>query len=85
MNPRESLLELINVFLSGQDRSMEVVSQIEAVAIDYFLDSDVYEILSEPLSLYRPGEGLPYVNEEEMAESLEEARRALVDNADGNE
>ncbi|MGW3563345.1 hypothetical protein ACWDSL_05495 [Streptomyces sp. NPDC000941] len=85
MNPRESLLELINVFLSGQDRSMQVVSQIEAVAIDYFLDSDVYEILSEPLSLYRPGEGLPYVNEEEMAESLEEARRALVDNTDGNE
>ena len=70
---------------------MQVVSQIEAVAIDYFLESDVYEILSEPLSLYRPGEGLPYVNEEEMAESLEEARRALldnvddVDNPDGNE
>ncbi|MEU5031347.1 hypothetical protein [Streptomyces milbemycinicus] len=85
MNPRESLLELINVFLSGQDRSMQVVSRIEAVAIDYFLDSDVYEILSEPLSLYRPGEGLPYVNEEEMAEALEEARRALVDNTDGNE
>ncbi|MDT0550247.1 MULTISPECIES: hypothetical protein [Streptomyces] len=85
MNPRESLLELINVFLSGQDRSMQVVSRIEAVAIDYFLDSDVYEILSEPLSLYRPGEGLPYVNEEEMAEALEEARRALVDNTDGDE
>lgn len=64
---------------------MQVVSRIEAVAIDYFLDSDVYEILSEPLSLYRPGEGLPYVNEEEMAEALEEARRALVDNTDGNE
>ncbi|WP_159073469.1 hypothetical protein [Streptomyces sp. RTd22] len=85
MNPRESLLKLIDVFLSGQDRSMQIVSQIEAVTIDYFLDSDVYEILSEPVSLYRPGEGLPYMDEEEMAESLEEARRALVDGTGGSE
>ncbi|MFI0821953.1 hypothetical protein ACH4TX_40250 [Streptomyces sp. NPDC021098] len=85
MNPRESLLKLIDEFLSGQDRSMQIVSQIEAVIIDYFLDSDVYEILSEPVSLYRPGEGLPYTDEEEMAESLEEARRALVDGTDGSE
>lgn len=85
MNPRESLLKLIDVFLSGQDRSMQIVSQIEAVTIDYFLDSDVYEILSESVSLYRPGEGLPYMDEEEMAESLEEARRALVDGTGGSE
>lgn len=81
MSARDDLLEMIDTFLSGRDRSMELVNRIESLLITDFLDTGLFEELTEPLSLYRPGAGNPYVDEQELADSLAQGRAMLK--ADG--
>jgi hypothetical protein len=71
------LVELVDRFLSGADRSMALVNEIEGLLIEHFGDTDLFEELTEPLALYRPGEGAQYVGEEEMAGLLRDALRRL--------
>ncbi len=73
MGPEEELRNLMGDFLSGADRSIQLVGEIEEVVVGNFLDTELFEFLAEPLSLYRPGENMPYVDETEMVEVLREA------------
>ncbi|MFG3093880.1 hypothetical protein [Streptomyces sp. NPDC048202] len=74
MTEKEELLFLIDKFISGSDTSRESVQKIEGLMIDLYLDSDVFEEASEALSLYRPGAGLPYMDEKDMSGVLAEVR-----------
>lgn len=67
------LFELANVFLSGKNRSIGLVNEIEAVLIENFLDTELFEELTEALALYNPGGGSHYVDEDEMAQLLADA------------
>ncbi|MBO0656934.1 hypothetical protein J1792_30600 [Streptomyces triculaminicus] len=78
MTPQVRLLELIDRFLAGRDRSMRLVNEIEDILVVDFMDTDVFETLTEAVSLYRPGAGAPYVSEDEMAEVLASARGLLT-------
>ncbi|WP_326598312.1 hypothetical protein [Streptomyces sp. NBC_01803] len=70
---------MIDVFLTGRDRSAQFVQEIEDVLVADFLDTPVFEVLAEVVSLYRPGAGLPYTDEEEMSEALASARDLLTE------
>ncbi|MEU9920453.1 hypothetical protein AB0H51_03865 [Streptomyces griseoluteus] len=74
MSEKGDLLHLIGEFISGRDTSMESVQKIEGLMIDLYLDSDEFEDAFEALSLYRPGAGLPYMDEKEMSGILAEVR-----------
>ncbi|MGW1835644.1 hypothetical protein [Streptomyces sp. NPDC002067] len=81
MTPNTELIEMIDEFLSGRDRSMNSIRKIENTLIEHFLDSEVFEFLAEPISLYRPWEGTPYIGEQEMAQVLSEVRAFLIDHS----
>ncbi|MFD0078545.1 hypothetical protein ACFVIY_39785 [Streptomyces sp. NPDC127166] len=73
MTPMEELKRLAQTFVDGQDRSMELVGEIEGILVSNFLGAELFESLAEAVSLYRPGEGLPYYDEEEMKLALQES------------
>lgn len=53
----ELLIGMLERFVSGEDRSAEFVDKIEGVVIEYFQDSELYEELSGPISMFSPGGG----------------------------
>jgi hypothetical protein len=67
------LCDLIARFVSGEDRSIALVQEIEGLLIEEFLDSEIFEQLTEVLALYQPGGTAPYVGEEELASELRRA------------
>lgn len=80
MTPRQQLLSVIDAYRSGADRSVDAIGKLEAILIQHYVDSEIFEYLAEPVSLYRPFCGDPYVGEEEMNEILNQARRMLLEN-----
>jgi hypothetical protein len=77
LNPNDTLLALIDDFTSGRDRSMSKVGEIEDLLVREYLDTEVFEAAAEALALYRPGEGLPYMDEAEMEETLLTVREMI--------
>ncbi|WP_431981736.1 hypothetical protein [Streptomyces qinglanensis] len=77
MNAKEELLALVDKFLSGEDQSILLVNKIEGILVDHFPESAAFEELAEPLSLFRPGCGLPYYDVKDMCEALREASGSL--------
>lgn len=71
----EKFIELAQSFIDGTDRSMRAVGEMESLLVGEYEDTELYEFLIEPISLYRPWEGMPYVDEEEMSAILSEAVR----------
>lgn len=67
------LFELANVFLSGKNRSIGLVNEIEGLLIEEFLDTQLFEELIDALALYNPGGGSHYVDDDEMALVLADA------------
>lgn len=72
MKPQEELLSMARKFISGDDRSMEFVASIESFALEHLLDSEMFEFLTEGLSLYRPWAGSPYWTEEDMLQLMKD-------------
>ncbi|WP_404816430.1 hypothetical protein [Streptomyces thermolineatus] len=70
MNGQSEMLSLVGKFLRGEDRSMGLMAKIEKEMIAKYLDDEVYDLLAEPISLYRPGAGIPYYDEGDMVEVL---------------
>jgi hypothetical protein len=71
-NPTDELIETINVFISGRDRSQAHVDRIEGLLIEHFMDTDLYEELATYLASYSPirgGEKHLY-SEDELAREL---------------
>ncbi|MDT3397157.1 hypothetical protein RKE29_10955 [Streptomyces sp. B1866] len=82
MNPEGQFLSMIDRFLSGQDQSTHLVSEIEDVLVQNFLDTEISETLAEPIALYRPQAGLPYTDEKDMADALAVARNLFTGSQD---
>jgi len=77
------LLELIGKFVSGEDRSLILVNQIESVlAVNFteasdFPDEQVYEDLVVALSSYWPGGGDFLYDEEGILRAFKEVLNTL--------
>ncbi|MBZ6475687.1 hypothetical protein [Streptomyces griseocarneus] len=56
---------------------MQLVNEIEHVLVADFMDTDVFEALTEVVPLYRPGACEPCVGEGEMAEVRASVRELL--------
>ena len=63
----ELLADLLNRFISGEDRSKDMVEKIEGVLIENFSDSELYEEISVPVASYQPGGGEFLYDEEALA------------------
>ncbi|MEU2086687.1 hypothetical protein ABZ569_33050 [Streptomyces albus] len=79
MSHKTRLLELVDAFLEGKDQSMRLIAEIEETLVAHYLETSVFEELTEPLALYRPGCGAPYYGAAETAEALKESRDAIDD------
>ncbi|SCE01119.1 hypothetical protein GA0115239_11581 [Streptomyces sp. BpilaLS-43] len=66
-------------FISGEDRSMDLIASVESVAVEHLLESEVFEFLAEGISLYRPWAGAPYWSESDMVQLMEEFVREFGD------
>lgn len=71
MRPTEEIIGMAQKFISGEDRSMGFVASMENVAVEHLADFEVFEFLTEGMSLYRPWAGSPYWAEEDMVQLLE--------------
>ncbi|MEU5112650.1 hypothetical protein AB0G64_14220 [Streptomyces longwoodensis] len=72
MKSEEELLSMARRFIAGDDRSMEFVTSIEKFALEHLIDSEMFEFLTEGLSLYRPWAGSPYWTEEDMLQLMKD-------------
>lgn len=67
-NSYDQLVHLMQIFISGQDRSLEFVHKIEGHLIEHFRDDDiVFDELSEPIARYFPGGGEQLYDEAVLA------------------
>jgi hypothetical protein len=66
---KESLLELMEAFVRGNDRSLDLAGKIEVGLEDLFNDQAPFSDLSLALASYRPGGG-PYLYDEEQISSM---------------
>jgi hypothetical protein len=76
---KESLCDLIERFVRGEDRSREIASRIEVALEDLFAETEPFAGLSHDLAFYSPTSG-PYLRTAEdmlpmMAHVLAEIRR----------
>lgn len=75
---RVQLLDLLDTFISGRDRSRPFAGQIE-VALDESLGDDPrFEDIVLALASYEPGGGELLFDENAIVRQLEYARRILV-------
>lgn len=74
MEAKTALVFLIDRFVSGEDQSTRLVGRIESLLVDAYFGTEVFDVVAEAASLYRPGAKPPYINETEMAQVLTEAR-----------
>lgn len=77
-----ALAELMEVFVSGRDRSMAHVDRIEGLLIERLQDSELFEELSPAVALYRPGGGEHLFDEEALASEFRYALRRLREEGD---
>ena len=69
MTPLESFKSVARQILEG-DASKQAAGDLERILVDSFVDTTLYEELSEILALYDPGVGSPYVDAPELRERL---------------
>jgi hypothetical protein len=66
MTSKDSLLELMERFASGKDRSTDLASEIEVGLEEIFGDREPFADLSLALASYQPGGGEFLYGEQEM-------------------
>ena len=76
------LVDLMEAFVSGRDRSMAHVDRIEGLLIEHFQDSELFEELSPAVASYRPGGGDHLLDEEDLASEFRYALRRLLEEGD---
>jgi len=69
MTPAEHLRQLIDEILEG-DESADAARRLESVLAENFLETQLFEELTETLALYSPGAEPPYVGPAELRERL---------------
>jgi hypothetical protein len=72
---RDKLAQMLQVFISGRDRSLHFVNQIESLLLTHpeFHETVLYDDLSVPLSCYRPGGGENLYDEEDLLIACKDA------------
>jgi hypothetical protein len=65
MTPTEQLQDLMSTILNG-DESVRTVRELEKLLVESFLETPLFEELTEPLSMYNPGAGAPYFSASEL-------------------
>lgn len=63
----DRLLDMLEVFVDGTDRSREFVGEIERLLVQELRDSAVFEELTVPVASYRPEGGDYLYNQDELA------------------
>ena len=71
------LADLMRRFVSGEDRSSDLVDQIEGVLIEYFRESELYDELSGPVAMYSPQGGEYLYDQEQLAREFQYALKRL--------
>jgi hypothetical protein len=67
----ERLLDMLETFVSGNDRSREFVGEIERLLVEQLRDSDVFAELTVPVASYRPEGGEHLYNSADLAKVFE--------------
>lgn len=73
----EDLLELIDSFLSGQNRSQGIAADIEGLVLECFPDEPWSDDVGLALAQYAPGGGRHYFDEDALAAELRPVALAL--------
>lgn len=74
---RAELIELIDIFISGQDVSISHANRIEVAIDDEFPDNDYMQDVVGILASYRPGGGDYLYDEEFVTNKLQKVRERL--------
>lgn len=75
---RQQLRRMLEEFVSGRDRSMRHVGQIEDLLLQSFYDTELYDdVLGAPVASYRPGGGPGLYDEEQLARVFRDALHDL--------
>jgi hypothetical protein len=77
MTPQEELLALIDKFISGENRSLQLAGQIEGLVLEFFSDAPWFDDLSLSLAQYSPGSGRNYLNDKDLAQELATVAEAI--------
>ncbi|MFC9650678.1 hypothetical protein [Streptomyces sp. NPDC056937] len=72
MNPVEEILKMARKFIFGEDRFMGYITSMGNLAVKHLSDSEMFEFLTEGISLYRPWAGAPYWSEQDMVRLMED-------------
>ena len=70
------LIHLIDRYLSGE-HSGRLVSEIEGIVIESFQNAEWYDDVGEALALYAPGQGQPYLDDNDLKPILRRLRTGL--------
>jgi hypothetical protein len=70
MTPKEELLTLIERFVSGDNRSLQLVGEMEGLVLEFFSDEPWFDDVSLALAQYAPGGGQNYLGEADLAGEL---------------
>lgn len=73
----ELLANLLQKFISGEDRSEACVDRIGDVLVEFFQDSEIYEELAGPVSMFARGGGKYLLDEQALAKEFAYALRRL--------
>lgn len=86
MNRRDArdLLELIERFVDGGERTKSVAADIEGVVIECFQGAPWFEDVSEALALFVPGGSNPYLDEAALARELAPVAAVLTNQLHGS-
>ena len=76
MSPVSELRRLIEAIMAG-DESKVTATALETLLVDQFFGSKAYEALGEPLALFSPGAGSPYVDGPELRRLIAACEPAL--------
>jgi hypothetical protein len=71
------LVDLIDKFVSGENRSRELANEIEGLAIECFADEPWFDDVSLALAQFVPGGGDHFVDEADLIAELTPAARSL--------
>jgi hypothetical protein len=71
----DRLLDMLETFVSGKDRSQAFVGDIERLLVQELRDSDVFVELTVPVASYRPEGGEHLYNSNDLAKVFEEVLR----------
>jgi hypothetical protein len=78
MTTKDMLLELMQRFVSGSDRSMALAGEIEVGLEEVFGEREPYADLSLALASYRPGGGEYLYDEEQIVVQMRQALQQLA-------